>query len=82
MTILRRYLQSAVEHDLAKKMVFVGGLRQVGKIQIGGMIIADPTAHLFATREAVRQSRRHQPMWAHRPAHQGLDGQRRSNDKG
>jgi len=35
MAVLRRYLQSAVEHDLSRKMVFVGGPRQVGKTQLG-----------------------------------------------
>ena len=36
MAALRRYLQSPVEHDLARKMVFVGGPRQVGKTELGG----------------------------------------------
>ena len=44
MAALRRYLQSAVEHDLNCKMVFVGGPRQVGKTELGKMIIADPAA--------------------------------------
>jgi predicted AAA+ superfamily ATPase len=46
MAALRRYLQSAVEHDLARKMVFVGGPRQVGKTQLGKAIISDPAAYL------------------------------------
>jgi predicted AAA+ superfamily ATPase len=46
MAALRRYLQSAVEHDLGRKMVFVGGPRQVGKTELGKMIIADPAAYL------------------------------------
>ena len=46
MAALRRYLQSAVEHDLSRKMVFVGGPRQVGKTQLGKMIISDPAAYL------------------------------------
>ncbi len=46
MAALRRYLQSAVEQDLARKMVFVGGPRQVGKTQFGKMIISDPAAYL------------------------------------
>ena len=57
MAILRRYLQSAVEHDLDRKMVFVGGPRQVGKTQLGKMIIPDPLAYLNfdipADREAI-----------------------------
>lgn len=46
MAALRRYLQSAVERDLHRKMVFVGGPRQVGKTQLGKMIITDPAAYL------------------------------------
>jgi hypothetical protein len=46
MALVGRYLQSAVEHDLDRKMVFVGGPRQVGKTQLGKMVIADPAAYL------------------------------------
>jgi predicted AAA+ superfamily ATPase len=57
MAAFRRYLQSAVERDLLGKMVFVGGPRQVGKTQLGKMIITDPAAYLNfdipAHREAI-----------------------------
>jgi len=46
MPAVRRYLHSAVEHDLNPKMVFVGGPRQVGKTELGKMVIADPAAYL------------------------------------
>lgn len=35
MTVKTRYLSSAVKEDLKKKMVFVGGPRQVGKTTLG-----------------------------------------------
>ena len=41
-----RYLQAPIERDLTRKMVFVGGPRQVGKTQLGKMIIPDPAAYL------------------------------------
>jgi predicted AAA+ superfamily ATPase len=43
---LRRYLQSQVELDLARKMVFVGGPRQVGKTWLGKAVIGDERAYL------------------------------------
>lgn len=43
---LRRYLQSQVEYDLARKMVFVGGPRQVGKTWLGKAVIGDERAYL------------------------------------
>jgi hypothetical protein len=43
---LRRYLQSQVESDLGRKMVFVGGPRQVGKTWLGKAVIRDSRAHL------------------------------------
>jgi predicted AAA+ superfamily ATPase len=46
MAILTRYLQAAVEHDLTKKMVFVGGPRQVGKTLLGKTVIPEPAAYL------------------------------------
>jgi len=46
MATLSRYLQASVEQDLARKMVFVGGPRQVGKTQLGKMIIPEPAAYL------------------------------------
>jgi hypothetical protein len=42
MPTIRRYLQSTIEADLGRKMVFVGGPRQVGKTQLGRTIVADP----------------------------------------
>jgi predicted AAA+ superfamily ATPase len=44
--ILTRYIRSAVEHDLARKMVFIGGPRQVGKTLLGKTIIPEPAAYL------------------------------------
>ena len=46
MTSLTRYLQAPIERDLARKMVFVGGPRQVGKTELGKMIVSDPAAYL------------------------------------
>jgi len=43
---IRRYLQPQVESDLARKMVFVGGPRQVGKTWLGKAVIKDPLAYL------------------------------------
>ncbi|MGA8054315.1 MAG: ATP-binding protein [Burkholderiales bacterium] len=43
---LRRYLQSQVESDLGRKMVFVGGPRQVGKTWLGKAVIGDERAYL------------------------------------
>jgi uncharacterized protein len=43
---LRRYLQSQVESDLGRKMVFVGGPRQVGKTWLGKAVIGDTRAYL------------------------------------
>lgn len=43
---LRRYLQSQVESDLGRKMVFVGGPRQVGKTWLGKAVIGDSRAYL------------------------------------
>lgn len=45
-TELRRYLQSQIEADLRRKMVFVGGPRQVGKTSLGRAVISDPRAYL------------------------------------
>lgn len=42
----RRYLQPQVESDLARKMVFIGGPRQVGKTWLGKAIIDDARAYL------------------------------------
>jgi hypothetical protein len=43
---LCRYLQSQVESDLKRKMVFIGGPRQVGKTWLGKAVIKDPLAYL------------------------------------
>ena len=43
---LRRYLHSQVESDLARKMVFIGGPRQVGKTWLGKALIEDERAYL------------------------------------
>ena len=52
MATLTRYLQAPIERDPARRMVFVGGPRQVGKTQLRKMIIPDPAAYLnFDTAE-------------------------------
>ena len=43
---LRRYLQSQIQSDLGRKMVFVGGPRQVGKTWLGKAVIDDERAYL------------------------------------
>ena len=43
---LARYLLPQIEHDLARKMVFLGGPRQVGKTSLGRAAIPDPRAYL------------------------------------
>ena len=46
MTSLTRNLRPFIENDLSRKMVFVGGPRQVGKTQLGKMIVQDTAAYL------------------------------------
>lgn len=41
-----RYLLSTVADDLARKMVFLGGPRQVGKTTLGKVLIPDPGSYL------------------------------------
>jgi uncharacterized protein len=41
-----RYLDPIVSEDLARKMVFIGGPRQVGKTSLGKRLISDPLAYL------------------------------------
>ncbi len=41
-----RYLQPTVADDLARKMVFLGGPRQVGKTSLGKQLIPDANAYL------------------------------------
>jgi len=41
-----RYLLSTVADDLARKMVFLGGPRQVGKTTLGKVLIPDPWSYL------------------------------------
>jgi predicted AAA+ superfamily ATPase len=43
---MERYLAAQVEHDLSKKMVFLGGPRQVGKTTLAKSIIQDPKGYL------------------------------------
>lgn len=45
-TTYPRYLQAQLAPDLARKMVFVGGPRRVGKTSLGKMVIADARAYL------------------------------------
>lgn len=59
--LITRYLQAQVEADLARKMVFLGGPRQVGKTSLGRAVIADPRAYLnydiAADRDAILRGR-------------------------
>lgn len=41
-----RYLAPAVADDLSRKMVFVGGPRQVGKTSLGRVLVPDPASYL------------------------------------
>jgi uncharacterized protein len=43
---IRRYLHEQIDRDLSRKMVFLGGPRQVGKTSLGRSIITDPRAYL------------------------------------
>jgi len=43
---VHRYLRAQIVADLARKMVFVGGPRQVGKTRLGQSIVTDPRAYL------------------------------------
>jgi predicted AAA+ superfamily ATPase len=43
---MRRYLQDQLQADLAEKMVFLGGPRQVGKTTLAKAVIPDPAAYL------------------------------------
>ena len=45
-SLITRYLQAQVVADLPRKMVFLGGPRQVGKTSLGRAVIADPRAYL------------------------------------
>ncbi len=45
-TLITRDLQAQVEADLPRKMVFLGGPRQVGKTSLGRAVVADPRAYL------------------------------------
>jgi hypothetical protein len=42
---IQRYLTDCIVADLAKKMVFLGGPRQVGKTTLGKTLVADRFAH-------------------------------------
>lgn len=43
---MRRYLQAQVEADLARKMVFLGGPRQVGKTTLAKTLLEDAAGYL------------------------------------
>ncbi len=43
---IQRYLRPQVDADLARKMVFLGGPRQVGKTSLGRMVIPEPRAYM------------------------------------
>lgn len=57
----RRYLLSQIETDLARKMVLLGGPRQVGKTSLGRAVIPEPRAYLnydsIADRDAILRGR-------------------------
>lgn len=56
-----RYLEHQVGQDLQRKMVFLGGPRQVGKTSLGRAVMPDPAAYLnwdlHAHRDAVLRGR-------------------------
>lgn len=43
---MKRYLIGQVQRDLGKKMVFVGGPRQVGKTTMGKSLLKDEAGYL------------------------------------
>jgi uncharacterized protein len=43
---MERYLTSYIEDDLRKKMVFLGGPRQVGKTTVAQALLSDPLEYL------------------------------------
>lgn len=57
----QRYLRSQIETDLSRKMVFLGGPRQVGKTTLGRMVIPEPRAYMnydsAPGRDAILQGR-------------------------
>lgn len=58
MKLEKRYITDQIQADLAKKMVFVGGARQVGKTTLAKQILADQTQgylnwDIAAHREAI-----------------------------
>jgi len=46
MASFQRYLFSDITHDIEKKMVFVGGPRQVGKTTLGKSLLPDPWGYI------------------------------------
>ncbi len=58
---LRRYLHALLLADLDRKMVFLGGPRQVGKTRLGRALIPDPHAYLSfdiaSHRDAILRAR-------------------------
>jgi predicted AAA+ superfamily ATPase len=65
----QRYLQAQVSEDLARKMVFVGGPRQVGKTTLAKVLLPSPDSYLNwdVPRDRERILRRELPtgpMWA------------------
>ena len=46
MKIFKRYLYSQIKKDLSRKMVFVGGARQVGKTTLANTFLSSPKGYL------------------------------------
>lgn len=44
--MLTRYLESLIQQDLTRKMVFLGGPRQVGKTTLAKKTLKDPKGYL------------------------------------
>ena len=44
--LINRYLETQVRKDLEKKMVFIGGARQVGKTTLALQVLGDSIGYL------------------------------------
>lgn len=67
---MNRYLYNQVCKDLAKKMVFIGGPRQIGKTTLAKQIISERDGAYYNwdvgihREEILKQTLRQAPMWA------------------